>query len=504
MSYEATTSSLRDHRNPQGSQGSQESLPCLPNVMMPGASSTPLHAMLSPDSTNHHKLIARPAGISGIRPAHWCAACGREADPSRTHHCTEEGCPNLCHTGCLAGTQEHTCQYTVHLREEGGIRDPVTFTAQAQTPATRLNASQSLPEPTEEDLQGLTKDQLKALVINLRQEQDSNKDVIQAYTDTAELSEKRHVLVEALDVIDTLLALKENAASRKEKRSIACTARADLIEKDWSQHISSNQEGRKWWASRAESESESEKDSEGDIEARDTSRDSQPSPPHPSHPSRRSLTTSPPSPPPATPRDILSPLQHKTEQESQDPTARKPRDDQGPPQPRPGAARVSPAARQPRDTQARARPAAHHPQQDCGQPPRLQKHKKQNSRPPRLNTREVNQGPPQPDKCSRCHRRGHLSDECPKHLKCDHCQRPYHTAATCRERLAERRHQDLVEAFRLRSQETLAIIQGAAWHLPPYSHTSWEPLPAPAQPPHAYQLPHQQDTNYLPQFPLQE
>ncbi|MPC88950.1 hypothetical protein E2C01_083876 [Portunus trituberculatus] len=76
---------------------------------------------MSTDPTNQHKLIERPTGISGIRPAQWCAVCGRKADPSSTQHCIEEDCPNLCHTGCLAGTPEYTCQYTAHLREQAGV-----------------------------------------------------------------------------------------------------------------------------------------------------------------------------------------------------------------------------------------------------------------------------------------------------------------------------------------------------------------------------------------------
>ncbi|MPC51952.1 hypothetical protein E2C01_045809 [Portunus trituberculatus] len=48
-------------------------------------------------------------------------------------------------------TPEYTCQYTAHFNELAGIRDPVTFTAQAQTPATSLNASQFSIEPTEKE-----------------------------------------------------------------------------------------------------------------------------------------------------------------------------------------------------------------------------------------------------------------------------------------------------------------------------------------------------------------
>ncbi|KAG0723194.1 Peroxidasin [Chionoecetes opilio] len=47
----------------------------------------------------------------------------------------------------------------------------------------------------------------------------------------------------------------------------------------------------------------------------------------------------------------------------------------------------------------------------------------------------------------------------------------------CWERLADKRHQDLIEAARVGSQETLAVLRGAAtWRLPSHSHTAtWGP-----------------------------
>ena len=88
----------------------------------------------------------------------------------------------------------------------------MTFYAQAQTPATSPNVSHSLPEPTErKDLQGLTKKDLKTLVISLRKEQEMFKDENKANSDTInELTEARPSLVRALRAVDTLLALNQS------------------------------------------------------------------------------------------------------------------------------------------------------------------------------------------------------------------------------------------------------------------------------------------------------
>ncbi|KAK4317988.1 hypothetical protein Pmani_010946 [Petrolisthes manimaculis] len=83
-------------------------------------------------------------------------------------------------------------------------------------------------------------------------------------------------------------------------------------------------------------------------------------------------------------------------------------------------------------------------------------------------------------RCSLCHRKDHSEEQCPKHLSCEYCQGRFHTERTCRERQADRRHQDLIQAVRLGSQETLAVLLGAAWRLPSQQlNNTWGTRPTP-------------------------
>ncbi|KAG0715309.1 hypothetical protein GWK47_012230 [Chionoecetes opilio] len=95
----------------------------------------------------------------------------------------------------------------------------------------------------------LSGEELVAQVISLRRELASSKGQIKTYSEVIdELPEKRRVLVEALSVVDTLLALKNLASGNTENRTISCTARPDKIEKDWDDHIRANAAAREWWA----------------------------------------------------------------------------------------------------------------------------------------------------------------------------------------------------------------------------------------------------------------
>ena len=181
-----------------------------------------------------HRQIERPSGIPGYRSGFWCAVCGRKADPEREPHCTEEGCPNVCHVNCLAGAPVYNCGNTGQLREQAGISDQVTFTTQHPTQVQHPTPQVPLPELTEgEGLGDLSPKELVALVVNLRRELSTSKDLINAYSETIDdLPQKRSVLVDALSIVDTLIALNQSASVPVEQRSIAYTAKPDEIEKD--------------------------------------------------------------------------------------------------------------------------------------------------------------------------------------------------------------------------------------------------------------------------------
>ena len=208
-----------------------------------------------------HRLIERPSGIPGYRPQFWCAVCGRKAEVNKDLHCIEESCPNLCHRNCLHGVADYICGNTAELRQKANISDQVSFITRDLTQPSAPPLPTSASNPTErEDLASLSSDEKDDLIISLRRELTSVKEEIKTYSEVIdELTEGRSHIVNALSAVDTLLALRD---SKRDKDSvfIASTARADKIDRDWSEHLSGNVTAREWWAgvTRRDSESETE------------------------------------------------------------------------------------------------------------------------------------------------------------------------------------------------------------------------------------------------------
>ena len=177
------------------------------------------------------RLIERPSGLSGYRPGFWCAVCGRKVSLQTDKRCTTEGCPYLCHVHCLMGEEEFNCGNTGQLRASTGITDPVTFTRRdAQgAPQTPTTTDQADHQDLVDDLIRLEKEDLVQLVRSLRKELASTKAQLTHYrSTTTDLGSKRCVLVEALDVVDTLLAT--HASEDIVQKTVACTAREDKID----------------------------------------------------------------------------------------------------------------------------------------------------------------------------------------------------------------------------------------------------------------------------------
>lgn len=100
------------------------------------------------DEDTQHKLIARPGGISGYRPAIWCAVCGYKAHIHTTKKCVSEKCPNYCHVNCLGELPNFSCDNTAQLRVEAGIQHLVVFTQGSSTVSTNIPSE---PEGDETD-----------------------------------------------------------------------------------------------------------------------------------------------------------------------------------------------------------------------------------------------------------------------------------------------------------------------------------------------------------------
>lgn len=178
------------------------------------------------------RSIERPSGLSGYRPAFWCAVCGRKASPQAEKHCVTEGCPNICHDRCLGEDTEFKCSNTGQLRVRLGIDDPVTFhTQNTQEAPTLSNLHELVEEEGEDDLAALRKEELVCLVKNLRRDLASTKCHLTNYRYIISgLADKRNALVEALSIVDTLLATY--SSEDKQQRSVACTAKPHKLERE--------------------------------------------------------------------------------------------------------------------------------------------------------------------------------------------------------------------------------------------------------------------------------
>ena len=86
---------------------------------------------------------------------------------------------------------------------------------------------------------------------------------------------------------------------------------------------------------------------------------------------------------------------------------------------------------------------------------------------------------PRQGKCFRCHRRDQSWEQCPKLLTCDYCQGRFHTTANCKEWLAFRRQQELLNTVRIATQEPGNSSLTAAslpWDYTPRSRDSTPPI----------------------------
>ena len=71
----------------------------------------------------------------------------------------------------------------------------------------------------------------------------------------------RIAAVRTISILDTLLALRDTLKSKKvikEKNSVACTARLEEIDCEWSAHVSDNSESLNWWECTQRSEAEAD------------------------------------------------------------------------------------------------------------------------------------------------------------------------------------------------------------------------------------------------------
>lgn len=406
------------------------------------------------------RLIERPRGLSGYRPTFWCVVCGRRASPQTDNHCLMENCPNLCHAQCLGEVSDFRCGNTGQLRVVAGINDMVTPYLHITPNNTSLTppAAADIPEEhQEDDLELLPKEELVHLTRSLRRDLASTKRQLTSYrTVTADLIDKRCVLVEALAVVDTLIAT--HASEHTQQRSVACSAKPHKITAETGTTTVNNEDTAGVSTSRqpptspvtgngGETDSGSNDQPPSSSTTGTNTRDvtsEDPTPPTP--PSSHQVTPSPQTSPPPPPQS--SPLPRRVPPTSSSLQQPHPAAEQGP---RPPAATEGAEGTGQRHLQQKSR-----------------KNRKKKSPKRHLaggtDGRErtpPTPGVPQPGIRSQLHPTQTKKHGAPR--ACDYCQGRFHSSLNCRVKLADQRQQELVQAVRQSSQETLSALRSVAW-----------------------------------------
>jgi len=195
---------------------------------------------------NEHKRIARLIK-TGICPDKWCCVCGyavrRTEDAVK---CTNETCQNFCHIICLHGNSEFVCDQTVSLRDLAGIAEPVEF-IRHHPPAEEAPVQWNPTE--EEELLNLPSNQLITIIKSLRAELSRKNSLLTFFNTFSEnLASNRDAVVTVLQLIDNIQATRSSIDSL-EVNSIACTANAERIDREWCGKTNTHLAAKAWWTS---------------------------------------------------------------------------------------------------------------------------------------------------------------------------------------------------------------------------------------------------------------
>lgn len=419
--------------------------------------------------------IERPKGLCGYRPSYWCTVCGRKASPTTDQQCTTEACPNLCHVHCLGDATEYRCGDTGQLRALAGITDPVTFFVEnSQEPTASLPSSSLPPTPSadlveeqqEDGLDNLTKEELIQQLRKVRSELATTKGQLTNYRAiTAGLAEKRCVLVEAISIVDTILAT--HASEDLQQRSVACSARPHKILSEVVSTVS---------ADTPENTSLSPPPT-------NTPRSSSPDP-APEAAEGQGQGGSPPKrpPPPSSHHSSLESAEERGEALSFTPlpsshhpalvssegrgqalSVALPTSFSQPGQPTPPTGGIR------RETRTSGNSSTEDRQTGGHQRP-LKRKKRPATRQNALSEREAAPLPRQGLEQHYQSRRPQSSS--PRHTPeqrhkkvCEYCRGRFHSALDCRARAADERQQELVQAVKQSGQETLLALRNVAWQL---------------------------------------
>ena len=195
----------------------------------------------------NHSLIARPPGLFGYAPRQWCAVCGKTTADKPFVNCNTAECPNTCHTHCLREDTSFDCSEVGSLREAQGVNAHVVYLSKEQHQSTQHDLTDQDDEDS--DLLHLDKPELIKLNKALRKELRSKKAILNLFEpSTHHIAENREYLVSVIHFLDRIVALR-SSLEELDTNSIACSARSERIDKEWQQHVTSNEAARSWWTS---------------------------------------------------------------------------------------------------------------------------------------------------------------------------------------------------------------------------------------------------------------
>ena len=400
---------------------------------------------MSTDINIHQSRIERPGGRPGYRPKYWCSVCGKAAKLEVDQACIIDNCRNICHIGCLGEYEVFNCENTSQLRELHGIPHHITYYIdRPDTPAAPVNVEdQDLQdEDSQDELNQLQKEELVVVVKQLRKELSTTKTKLMRYkTIVDELPEKRNILVNAIAIIDSLVATQASI-EEVQQRTIASSAYPDRIDQDWEKHIEEHDEVYTWWSAEQTKKGKKTKERKNNLrQPPHPPRQKSPLPPqHRDHPLRRQ------SPPPQQHQDQYNKQQPRGSYQHQ-------REKQ-----------TSQSYQRNQTQDSRKQPyTSHWVKRDYQQQGYTDQTAHVNLVQKAYDRRQTYTGSQRyfsgANKCIECHRQGHTSEKCPKFMYCDYCNRRYHTTQNCRERIADQRQQELVNAVKQNTQETLAAVR---------------------------------------------
>ena len=345
----------------------------------------------------HKTLIDRPPGIPGYRPKLWCSVCGKSASIDADHKCEIADCPNLCHSQCLSEKVTFNCENTEDLRSASGIHVAVTFYI-GDSNANRASEIESTDTEEEEDnLNLLGKEELLSIAKKQRKEITTLKTQLLNYkTIIEDLPKKRSILVEALSIIDTLVATQATIEP-VQQRSIASTA--DPVKIDEALGCQNQQSSSTENSIKVARVLQSREKQEQTRETQD--------------------------------QQFRSSKKHSNQQRQQ---------------PRQSKQQQQDWRHQNGYQSYQSRTWNRNSFNRKEYPFNRKEQSQYNSNRPLYNHR---------DRCYYCNRFGHTSDNCLRQKQCDYCNKRNHTSENCRIRLADHKQQEFLTTLNQRTAETV-------------------------------------------------